>query len=139
MALTGAQIYEKYQRRMGQASEDIKRGVETTTKSQSEEAIKAAPRMRENLNKALDAGKYEEGLRRSGDAKWKRNLIEKGIPKIAAGITANKTEITQQFDKVSAVGEAVKTAVASMPKGSIEDSLNRVRASMVAQKAAWNK
>lgn len=139
MALNGQEIFDKYSRNMGNAAQDIQKGVETTSKSQSENAIAAKDKMLQNFNAAMAENKYEKGLRKSGDEKWRRNLIQKGIPKIGAGIQANKSEIIEVFTKVAAVGEEVKNQVAQMPKNSMADSLARVQRSMEIQKAAYGK
>ena len=137
MALNGQEIYDKYRRNMGTATESIKVGIENTTKDQAVNAIAAKDRMKENLNKALDAGKYEAGLKKSGHAKWKHMMLQKGVPKITAGIDANKTEIVSTFEKVATVGAEVRRETENMPKGGIDNSLNRVRKSMEIQQNRW--
>lgn len=131
--------YEQWKLRMGQSTGRMADGVEDTQKSQTGNAIKAKALMIENHNKAMQAGKWEEGLRRAGDAKWKRNMLEKGIPKIMTGINANAAEIAEKFAKVDEVGVIVKAKIATMPKGTLEDSVARSRESMIMQKDAWGK
>jgi|SaaInl7_150m_RNA_FD_contig_21_72560_length_815_multi_21_in_0_out_0_2 hypothetical protein len=139
MALTGQEVAEKYARNMQNASQDIIKGVETTQKSQSKNAIAAKDKMTQNFNAAMAANKYEEGLTKSGDDKWRRNLINKGVPKIAIGIQTNMPEIVEAMTKVVAVGEEVKRMTSAMPKNSMADSLARVQRSMEIQKAAYGK
>jgi t-SNARE complex subunit (syntaxin) len=124
---------------MGSAGEDIKAGVQNTDKDQAASAIAAQELMRQRLIEALDRGDWVKGLQEAGHEKWARNMVDKGIGKITTGIDANKTEIIAKFEKVDQVGKEVRSATKNMPKGSIDDSLGRVRKSMEIQKDRWGK
>ena len=136
---TGNEIFDEYRTRMGQSAEKIRKGVQTTDKDQAAEAAKAKDRMMENHAKAMADGKWERGLANAGHDKWERNMVAKGIPKNTAGIDANKDEIVQKFDKVARVGEKVKREVATMPKGGIENGVNRVRRAMETTIDEWRE
>lgn len=139
MAKTGEQIYEEFRTRMSQSAQKMKDGASNTDRSQSGNAIAAKQIMIDNLTKALADGKWEEGLRKAGDEKWLRNFLEKGVAKVVAGIDANKDDIIQKFEKVGRVGDKVRKAVSSMPKGTFQDSVNRAAESMKIQKEEWGK
>ena len=136
---TAEDTYNEYRKRMGASTEKMKRGVETTNKSQSANAIAAQDRMVQNYNAAISQGKYKEGLEKAGDAKWKRNYIEKGLPNVVRGIDANEAEVRKAMAKVAETGNMVKDRISQMPKGTLEDSVARSRESMILQKEAYNK
>lgn len=136
---TVEEMFQDYYNGMTGSTEKIRRGVERTQKSQSQNAIKAIPLMKQRINEALDSGRVAEGLRRSGDEKWRRNTLEKGLGKIGVGITANQDEIKQKFQKVLEVGDQVSNAVKDMPKGTLEQSVARARKAMETAKKGWGK
>lgn len=138
-AKSGAEIFEQYRARMSQSMARIQKGAETTEKSQVGNAIKQKELMKQRIMEAIDNGSWETGLRNAGDQKWLRNLVQKGIPKITAGIDANKPEIIAKMEKVGQVGEMVSKEVDAMPKGGVEESIARVRRSMEIQKDQWGK
>ncbi|MBC8552952.1 MAG: hypothetical protein H8D23_25280 [Candidatus Brocadiales bacterium] len=139
MGMSGEEMYEKFNRNMGNAKQDIIRGVQSTTKSQSGNAIKAKQKYIDNLQKSIAKNSWEQGLKDAGDEKWRNNFISKGVDKIQAGIAANKPHIVAQMQKVSQIGEEIKNQVANMPKVTEQDSIDRVVFNMRFAKKAWGK
>lgn len=137
--ISAEEAFKRYQNGMAGAGEKIKYGVLNTDKSQSRNAIAAKEKMINNLNKALNNGDWEAGLKRAGDEKWSSNLISKGVGKIAQGIESNKTEIKEKMAKVVEVGDRVREECSKMPNNNIEDAISKVRMNIEIQRAAWGK
>lgn len=139
MALTAEQVWEKYNRNMKAAGPSIKAGIESSNKSQTGNAIKAKQKMIDNHQAAIARGDWEKGLKEAGDETWKRNTINLGIPKIAAGIDANAEKIKRKMAQVVDVGQAAHAATKEMPNNNIEDAIGKVRKNIDTIRKGWGK
>jgi hypothetical protein len=79
-----------------------------------------------NLTQAVTSGFWAQRVSSVSLADWKTAMLNKGIGRIAAGITqAQKTKVAVWTALLSAVDSA-KSSIDSMPKGSLSDSINRM-------------
>src|SRR6266571_1725201 len=80
----------KFVRRGQAAVEDWKTGIQQTTKSQSGEAIAAAPRWQQALQGDAVLARFKAKLTAAGDGKWRDNAVTKGATqgRFAGGIGA---------------------------------------------------
>lgn len=135
--LTGAQIAAKYKKNIVNSIEDIKLGVKNTDKDQAANAIKAIPKMKTKVIEAIDNGKVEKGLLKSGKKGWQDGMLNKGVNNIATGVANAETKILEQMTKVAEVGEAVRSVTADMPKNNLEEGINKVRVAAEMQQEYW--
>lgn len=139
MALTADQVFEKYNRNMKAAGPSIVAGIESSNKSQTKNAIKAKQKMIDNHAAAIQRGDWEKGLEEAGDELWKKNTINLGVPKIAAGIDANADKIRRKMAQVVDVGQAAHNATKDMPNNNIEDAIGKVRKNIEVVRKGWGK
>lgn len=96
-------VAEKWSRRAGQASEDYKAGVEQTSRSWQQAATAGAANYKAGVAQAASAGRYEKGIAKAGDARWKRKAVENGAMRYGPGVA------TAQQDFASAIGPVLET------------------------------
>jgi len=124
--LTAKQVTEKHARRLKGAVEDMRIGVENVSVNPMEKAIKKIPKMRANLIRAIDEGKVERGMKRVSLDDWKTAMVDRGIPRVAAGVDAAANKIEEFYGELLPHIDKVKTEVARLPDVSLEDSINRM-------------
>jgi len=124
--LTAKQVTEKHARRLKGAVEDMRIGVDGVSVNPMDKAIKKIPKMRANLIKAIDEGKVERGMKRVSLDDWKNAMIDRGIPRVAAGVDAAAGKIEDFYDELLPHIDKVKTEVDRLPDVSLEDSINRM-------------
>lgn len=96
-------VAEKWSRRAGQAGEDYRMGVEQTGKSWQSAATAGAANYKAGVAAASSAGRYEKGIAKAGDARWKRRAIENGAVRYGPGVAS------AQGDFASAIGPVLET------------------------------
>ena len=126
--LNAQQFADKLVTRLGQSTEEMRRGIENVTESPTAKAAAKADKMKANLIKSIDSGKWAAGLKRISTDDWKRAMIEKGLPRVAAGAEAAKGKIVAFAEQLLPFEAALQTQVKSMPDLTIEDSINRSNA-----------
>lgn len=134
--VTAAQFADKWGRRLNAASADIKTGVNAVQVAPGEAAAAAQDRMLTNLMAAVNSGFWAKQVSGVSLNDWKDAMINKGIGRIAAGVTqAQKTKIGTFTRLLSAVDSAAAEANA-IPKGDINQSIARAAAFMTAMHGA---
>ncbi len=101
-------------------------GVERVTISPTAEAAKKADKMRANILKSIDSGKWAAGLNRVSLDEWKTKMINKGIGRVAAGIDEAEGKVIAFAEKLLPHIEAGQTAINKLPDVTLEDSINRM-------------
>lgn len=124
--LTPDEFQEKHARRLKGATEDIRKGVERVTEAPTLKAAAKKDKMRANLNKALDDGKWERGLKRVTLEDWKSKMIDKGVGRIAAGIDAAAPKVREFASELLPHIDKVQAEIKGMPDVSLEDNINRM-------------
>jgi hypothetical protein len=136
---TPQQVFDKYKKNMGNATADIKIGVQTTDKDQAERAIKAIPKMKAKVVEAIDNGSVEAGLKRSGRKGWEDGMLGKGINNIMPGIEQKKAKIMDAMEGVVENAANVVKATEDMPKNNLEEGLQKVRVAAETTQAYWKR
>lgn len=126
--LTAKEFQEKHNRRLKAASEDMRLGVERVTESPTAKAAKKADKMRTNINKAIDSGKWAAGLNRVTLEEWKSKMINKGVGRVAAGIDEAEGKVVAFAEKLLPHVDAGKAAIDKLPDVTLEDSIARMTA-----------
>ena len=86
--ITPKQFQEKHNRRLKQSVEDIRIGVQNVTVAPGLQAAAKQEKMRAEITRAIDEGRWAAGLKRVTLEDWKSKMINLGINRIAAGIDA---------------------------------------------------
>jgi len=123
--VNSVEFAEKWGRRLKGAVPDIRRGVERVTESPMEKAADAQEKMIARLTDAVNSGKWARGLRKVSLAEWKKALLEKGLPRIAAGVDGAASKMEDFGRELLAYQDGLQGELDGMPDVTIEDSINR--------------
>lgn len=124
--LTPTEYQEKHARRLKGATEDMRLGVEKVTESPTAKAAAKKDKMKANLNRAIDSGKWERGLKRVTLEEWKTQMIEKGVGRVAAGIDGAKDKVIAFAAELLPFQDGIKAKIAKMADITLEDNINRM-------------
>jgi len=123
--LTPEEFQEKHARRLKGALEDIRRGVERLKESPTKKAAAKIDKMKERWLKAVEEGKVQRGLEGVGLEEWKDKFLNKGVPRIPAGIDGARDKVIKFASKLLPHIDAGKAKLEKMPDVTLEDSINR--------------
>ena len=126
--LTPKEFQEKHNRRLKAATEDMRLGVERVTESPTAKAAAKADKMRTNILKAIDDGKWAAGLKRVTLEDWKSKMINKGVGRVAAGIDEAADKVEEFAGKLLPHIDAGKAKIDKLPDVTLEDSIQRMTA-----------
>lgn len=130
MAKDARQIAELWVQKMAQSADKYKSGVNGVTTSPMEAAAAAKDRYLAGIQAAAAEGRWEAGLRRTSLSAWKAKTASKGAERLASGARDAKEDMIRFQTEWLPVSERISAECAEMPKGTIEDSLQRVRKMM---------
>ena len=133
--LTPEQITEKHSRRLKGAVEDMRRGVENVTVAPTQKAAQSIDKMRTKILEAIDSGKVKRGLERVSLQDWQKAMVEKGIPRVAAGIDGARAKMEAFYGELMPHIDRLQAEVNKLPHVSLEDGIQR----MVAFSRGMNK
>jgi len=117
---------DKLIRRLSGATEDIRRGIQQVTTAPSQAAIAQKELLKQKINEAIDNGTWEAGLNAVSLQDWKDAALNKGVSRIAGGISAARPKLTKFYSELLPAVDAAAAEVRAMPKGTLEDSINRM-------------
>lgn len=124
--VTASQFQEKHANNLKASTTYITQGIERVTESPTLKAAAKKDKMRAGILKAIDDGKWENGLKRVSTEQWKQAAIEKGIPRIAAGIDGAKDKVVAFAEQLLPHIDAGVSKVSKMPDVTLEDSIQRM-------------
>lgn len=124
--VTPQEAAAKQATRLKGAVEDMRRGIERTTKSPTEAAAAQKEKMLSKLQAKVADGTWEKNLRAVSLSEWQTQAINKGIPRVAAGIDAARGKQEAFYAKLLPAVDAAKAKVQAMPSTTLEDNINRM-------------
>lgn len=124
--LTAQQVTEKHARRLKSATQDIVNAVNNVTVAPGVQAAKKADKMLANLTASVQSGRWGQRVSSVSLEEWKKQMTEKGVPRIAAGIDGAQAKVNAFFEQLLPYQDSVKAKIASMPDLTLEDNLNRM-------------
>lgn len=124
--LTPDEFTEKHSRRLKGAITDMQRGVEGVTASPTLAAAAKKDKMRAEINRSIDSGKWEAGLKRVSLQEWKDKMIQKGLGRVAAGIDAAAGKVKDFAAQLLPFQDTLAATIKKMPDVSLEDNINRM-------------
>jgi len=124
--VTPEQFVEKHARRTVAAVPDYQAGVERVTSAPGAEAAKKQAKMKANLVKAIDSGKWARRVAAVSLEDWKAAAGVKGAGRIAAGVEAAAPKVRAFAEQVLPVLARIKSEVDAMPDMTLEDGIARM-------------
>lgn len=133
--VNATQWLDKWGRNLGGSQQFITDGVNRVTVAPSEGAIQAKGRMLEGIQAAVADGRWEKGLRKVSLQSWRDSMIKKGLPRLAQGIEGAKANKVNNIQALLTAVDTSKAAADALPKGGLEQGIQRANAFMRAMSA----
>ena len=126
--VTPEQYAEKQARNLQNSLPDIRQGIERVSSAPGQKAAAAQQRMKDNLNKSIDDGRWAKKVAGVSLEEWKSAALNKGVDRIASGIDNAHDKQVQMAGRLLAAVDQSASKVRSMPKGTLSDSIARMTA-----------
>ena len=124
--LSAEQYAEKQARNLKNSLPDIRAGIERVSTAPGVAAAAAQTRMKDNLNRAIDDGRWAAKVRGVSLEEWKSAALNKGVDRIAAGIDQAHDKQVQMAGRLLAAVDSSAAKSNAMPRGTIQDSIARM-------------
>mgnify|MGYP003142662288 FL=1 len=124
--LTPEGYAEKQARNLKNSLPDIRAGIERVSTAPGVAAAAAQTRMKDNLNRSIDDGRWAAKVRGVTLEEWKNAALNKGVDRIAAGIDQAHDKQVQMAGRLLAAVDSSAAKANAMPKGTIQDSIARM-------------
>lgn len=123
--LSATEIAEKWRRHAEGAVADYTKGIDKVTESPTEKASRKQDKMRTNLLKAIDEGKWAKGLKAVSLESWKESAKVKGSANYGTGVRASEGKMAEFMSEVLPHIESGQSIIKTMPDITLEDSKAR--------------
>lgn len=124
--VSAAEYAEKWGRRLKGATEDIRRGIQRVSEAPGEKAARSQDLMLSKLTASVNDGTWAAQVRAVTLGDWQGAAINKGVPRIAVGVDQAQQSQTQMAERLLAAVDASAAEARRLPKGTLEDSINRM-------------
>lgn len=124
--LTPQQAADKLAKNLKASTQYIQQGVQNVTVAPGKSAAQKQDKMRNNILAAIDSGKWAQRVSSVSLNDWQTQMVNKGIPRIAAGIDAANGKVTDFFTQLLPYQDSLKSQIASMPDLTLEDNISRM-------------
>lgn len=123
--ITPEEYAAKHARRLTAAIEDIRTGLGRVTESPTAKAATKQDKMLAELTRSVQSGKWAARLKSVTLEQWRTAAIEKGLPRIAAGVAGATAKMTDFGTQLFAYENTLLGKIAAMPDLTVEDAINR--------------
>lgn len=124
--LTPEEYASKQARNLKNSLPDVRAGIERVTQAPGAAAAAQQQAMKDNLNRAIDDGRWAAKVRGVTLEEWKNAALNKGVDRIAAGIDQAHDKQVAMAGRLLAAVDASANQVRTMKKGTIQDSIARM-------------
>lgn len=125
-----ADVAKKWARNLSASTESIKNGVQNVTVNPAERAAARQDAYVAGVQAAVASGKYKRGLGRVTLQSWQDSMINKGITRIASGASAATPKVQGFLEKWLPYQELLKSKLSSMPRGDLQQNIQRAVTAM---------
>lgn len=112
-----SKVAKKWATRIKGASEEMRDGVNAVQQAPGQDAIKKKAKMVNNWQGAIESGKWEKNTGKVTVEEWRTKMLNKGIPRVAAGADAAQEKMVEFQGRLLAY---INTGKAQLEK--IDDS-----------------
>jgi len=126
--VTPEEWVEKHGRRTVAALDDMRKGVEKVKEAPTLKAAsdKAQAKMKAKWLAAMDSGKIKRRLASVTLEDWKKDMLEKGVGRVASGIERSKAKRLEFAKQLIEYQNNLLPKIEEMPDLTLEDSINRM-------------
>jgi hypothetical protein len=134
--VTAQQWLDKWGQRLNASGTFITSGVQAVTEAPGAKAAAAQDRMLTNLTAAITSGLWAKQVSGVSLSSWKTAMVNKGIPRIAQGVTAAQSNKTGVITALLNAVDSAAAAANAVPKGGLDQNIQRAVTFMRAMSAA---
>lgn len=116
----------KHNRRTKAALEDMRAGINRVSDSPTAKAAAKADKMIAGIQEAVSSGKWGNRLRAVTLQDWKNAALNKGLPRVSAGLDAAGPAITAMARQLLEFENTQLDRIEKMPDLTLEDSISRM-------------
>jgi len=124
--VTPEEFAAKHIRRTQAATQDMQAGVLRVDQAPGKKAAASVDKMRANLMAAIDSGKWQRRVGSVSLDDWKKAMVDKGIPRVSAGLEGSRDKIRAFGEKLIAYQNSILPEIDAMPSVTLEDNINRM-------------
>jgi len=124
--LTPEEYASKQARNLKNSLPDIRSGIERVSTAPGASAAAAQSRMKDNLIRSIDDGRWAAKVRGVSLEEWKTAALTKGVDRIAQGIDQAHDKQVQMAGRLLAAVDSAAQKSNALPKGTIQDSIARM-------------
>lgn len=122
-----------------QAKKKYIEGIDSVTESPMQKAADADQLYLQRVSESVSSGRRRQALLAVPMQRWKDNAKGTGSERLASGARKASDKVRAHFQKWTPIYQQMKSEIAAMPKGTIEDSMARVRRAIEIAKQAAGK
>jgi hypothetical protein len=127
VARVSAQEYaDKWGRRLKQASEDVRKGIERVKEAPGKAAAAAKDLMLSKVTAAVNDGTWARQVAGVTLEDWKKSATEKGVARIAQGVDSALPKQPMMAEKLLAAVDASVAEANATPRGDLEANITRM-------------
>jgi len=123
--LTAAEFQEKHNRRLKASVPDIQAGVQRVTEAPGAKAAEKVEKWHAAISAQETKDKWKRRVAAVSVDEWKAHMLNKGVPRIAAGIDGAAAKVVQFAEKLISHENAGLVEIETMADLTLEDSINR--------------
>jgi hypothetical protein len=135
ITMTPAQLATNWQNGLTNAVQKIKDGISRVTDSPMAKAAASQDKWVAGITKAAQSGRWANSLNAVDLNTWKTVTAQKVGERLSGGATAAVPKVTKFATWLIPAVNAASAQVATMPKLTLQDSINRAAAFMTAMAA----
>lgn len=128
-------VLKKWQDNTSNATESMKAGVNAVTVNPAQQAAASADLWQRNVSSQEAKDKFQSGLNAVSLSDWKQSMLSKGATNMANGVRAAGAKMQKFLTAFLPVAAASSDQIANMPKGSEQNSIDRMVQNMRNMKA----
>lgn len=123
---TPSEIADKAVRNITAATEEMRVGVSRVTEAPGAKAAAKQDKMKRNLVEAIDNGEWARRVSGVTLQEWQKAMVEKGIPRISAGVEAARQKMEEFHAQLQSHQETINRKLETMPDLTLEDNIARM-------------
>lgn len=133
--LDPASVAKKWQTNTGNAVEAMKTGVNSVTVNPAQQAADSADLWQQRVSSSDAKAKFQANLSSVSLQDWKNAMIKKGADNMSTGVREAGAKMQRFLTAFLPVAYASADAISNMPKGTEQNSIDRMVANMRNMKA----
>ena len=124
--MTGKDFQEKHARNLKAASDEIRKGVESVNVAPGVKAAEQRKAWEAKMSSKEVQDKWERNVKGVSLDDWKKDMIEKGVGRISAGLDRSADKIAEFGDKLISFEKSAKAEFDKIHPLTIDESADKM-------------